>query len=83
MKVIKEVLKKSDFLILPSKSEGWPKAIAEAMFFGTIPIATKISCVPYMLGYGKRGILIEPDVDKATKSIELHLENRHDLEVNV
>ena len=79
-KVIQEVLKKAHFLILPSKSEGWPKAIAEAMFFGTIPIATKISCVPYMLDYGKRGILIQPNIDEATESIMTHLKNENDLD---
>lgn len=63
--IVKKNLKESHFLILPSKSEGWPKAVAEAMFFGTVPIATKISCVPNMLDYGKRGILIEPDLNKA------------------
>ncbi len=57
--IIKEVLKNAHFSILPSKSEGWPKAIAEAMFFGAIPIATAISCVPYMLDFGNRGILID------------------------
>ncbi|MCF7568974.1 glycosyltransferase [Sabulilitoribacter arenilitoris] len=67
--VIKKALKKAHFLILPSKSEGWPKAIAEAMFFGTIPIATKISCIPFMLDYGNRGILIEPNCDAATLTI--------------
>jgi glycosyltransferase involved in cell wall biosynthesis len=70
---IKEALKDSHFLILPSKSEGWPKAIAEAMFFGVIPISTKVSCIEWMLDYGKRGILIEPNIDIAVKEIEFYL----------
>ncbi|AUP78166.1 glycosyltransferase family 4 protein [Flavivirga eckloniae] len=78
--VIQEVLKTSHFLILPSKSEGWPKAVAEAMFFGVIPIATKISCVPFMLDYGKRGILIEPNIDTAVESIKDQLKNKNNLE---
>lgn len=49
----------SHFLILPSKSEGWPKVVAEAMFWGCVPLASKVSCVPYMLGYGERGIQLE------------------------
>jgi glycosyltransferase involved in cell wall biosynthesis len=73
--VIKKVLKEAHFLILPSKSEGWPKAVAEGMFFGTIPIATKISCVPNMLDYGKRGILIEPDLNKALEVVNHALED--------
>ncbi len=78
--VILEVLKTSHFLILPSKSEGWPKAIAEAMFFGVIPVATKISCVPFMLDHGKRGILIEPSIGEAVESIEDQLKNKENLE---
>lgn len=53
-----EAYKEAHFCILPSKSEGWPKALAEGMFFGCIPIGTEISCVPWMLGRGLRGILI-------------------------
>ena len=78
--VIKKTLKNAHFLVLPSKSEGWPKAVAEAMFFGTIPIATSISCVPFMLDYGKRGILIEPNCNIATISILENLKNS-DLKV--
>jgi len=74
---IKSALKEAHFLLLPSKSEGWPKAVAEAMFFGTIPIATKISCVPFMLDKGKRGILIEPDIEMAIKTILSNLEPVH------
>ncbi|MEP3837190.1 MAG: glycosyltransferase [Algibacter sp.] len=66
---IKNVLKLAHFLILPSKSEGWPKAVAEAMFFGVIPIVTSISCVSYMLDNGNRGVLIEPDSKLAVKAI--------------
>lgn len=73
--IIKEVLRKAHFSILPSISEGWPKAIAEAMFFGVIPIATKISCVPNMLDYGERGILIEPKLNVATTIINKALPN--------
>ncbi|MBU2952135.1 glycosyltransferase [Tamlana agarivorans] len=58
---VKEAIKSAHFSILPSKSEGWPKAIAEAMFFGAIPIATPVSCVPYMLDHGNRGLLLTND----------------------
>jgi len=71
---IKECLQDAHFSILPSKSEGWPKAIAEGMFFGSIPISTKISCLPWMLDYGKRGILIENDINKALDTILEHLD---------
>ncbi|WP_248723487.1 glycosyltransferase family 4 protein [Seonamhaeicola sp. ML3] len=76
---IKEALKQAHFLILPSKSEGWPKVIAEAMFFGVIPISTRVSCVPFMLNEGKRGILIEPNKDMAVKRIINYLNRGNDL----
>ncbi len=58
--VLKEAYRKAHFCLLPSKSEGWPKALAEGMFFGCIPVGTEISCVPWMLGAGSRGILLPP-----------------------
>lgn len=67
---LKEVYKKAHFVILPSKSEGWPKAIAEGMFWGCVPIATKISCIPFMLNDGDRGVLLDLDCDKDVKTIE-------------
>ncbi|GLB52057.1 glycosyl transferase [Neptunitalea chrysea] len=57
------------FMILPSKSEGWPKVVAEAMFWGCIPIATKVSCVPYMLNEGRRGILLNMNLKTDTESL--------------
>lgn len=77
--VIKETFKTAHFSILPSKSEGWPKAIAEAMFFGVIPIATKVSCVPFILDYGKRGILVEPSLEEALNEINIHLKDENQL----
>ncbi|RAJ17001.1 glycosyltransferase family 4 protein [Olleya aquimaris] len=76
---IKTALQSAHFILLASQSEGWPKALAEAMFFGVIPIATSISCVPDMLDYGKRGILIEPHVTDAVRKIEAVLNNMEQL----
>ena len=67
---VKDYYKRSHFSILPSKSEGWPKAMAEGMFFGAIPISTRISCLDWILGEGERGILIDADVNAAADKIE-------------
>ncbi|CAM3669363.1 glycosyltransferase family 4 protein [Flavobacterium chungbukense] len=67
---IKIAYKKSHFVILPSKSEGWPKAIAEAMFWGCVPIATKVSCVPFILDFGNRGVLLEMDLNQDLDQME-------------
>lgn len=60
---MKLIYQQSHFLILPSKSEGWPKVVAEAMFWGCLPVASKVSCVPNMLGNGERGILLSEDLE--------------------
>ncbi|MEL6813058.1 MAG: glycosyltransferase [Bacteroidota bacterium] len=70
---VEQAFKESDFLLLPSKSEGWPKVVAEAMFWGCIPMVTSISCVPWMLGNEERGILLdhelENDIDKIATAV--------------
>jgi len=66
---VKKAYQKNHFVILPSKSEGWPKAIAEGMFWGCVSIATKVSCVPFMLDYGKRGILLAMNIEKDVNQI--------------
>ena len=68
--IIKIAFQESHFVVLPSKSEGWPKVIAEGMFWGCVPIATKVSCVPFMLEFGKRGILVEMNIESDSTLIE-------------
>ncbi|WP_167597891.1 glycosyltransferase family 4 protein [Leeuwenhoekiella sp. ZYFB001] len=76
---VAEAYTKSHFLILPSKSEGWPKAIAEAMWWGAIPIATAISCVPWMLDHGNRGILIKAKLESDAAQLEAFLKDKTGL----
>lgn len=81
--VMKTVYKNSHFLILPSKSEGWPKVIAEAMFWGCLPLATNVSCVASMLGYGSRGIILTENlVEDTQNSIQL-LKNQNEYQHKV
>ena len=61
--ILKEAYQNSHFVVLPSQSEGWPKAIAEGMFWGCVPVATAVSCVPFMLDYGNRGVLLEMNLE--------------------
>jgi glycosyltransferase involved in cell wall biosynthesis len=74
--VIKKAYQNSHFVILPSKSEGWPKAIAEGMFWGCVPLATAVSCVPHMLDYGNRGVVLGMNLDEDVKQIELLLQKQ-------
>ncbi|MDP5200666.1 glycosyltransferase [Flavobacterium sp. DG2-3] len=77
--ILKEAFKQSHFVILPSKSEGWPKAIAEGMFWGALPIATAVSCVPFMLDYGKRGTLLHMDLEKDLEQLISIIKNEDDF----
>ncbi len=74
--ILKKAYQESHFVILPSKSEGWPKAVAEGMFWGCIPIATAVSCVPFMLDHNNRGILLEMNFEKDSRQIETVLNNQ-------
>lgn len=66
---VKEVLQQSHFLVFISRSEGWPKAVAEAMWWGCVPITTAVSCVPQMLGNGERGFLVENNANEILQII--------------
>ncbi len=50
---------RADVLVLASETEGWPKAIAEAMAFGVVCVGSDRGLVPWMLGDG-RGIVVPP-----------------------
>ncbi|WPR77809.1 glycosyltransferase [Algoriphagus sp. NG3] len=58
---VKQYYQRCHFLVFISDSEGWPKVVAEAMFWGCLPITTKVSCVPQMLDFGSRGVLVSKD----------------------
>ncbi|MFV8342116.1 glycosyltransferase family 4 protein [Flavobacterium sp. XS2P39] len=77
---IQKAYQDSHFVVLPSDSEGWPKALAEGMFWGCVPLATSVSCVPFMLDYGKRGVLLEMDLQKDVVAIEALLKNQMDFD---
>lgn len=74
---VKDVLKKSHFLIFISRSEGWPKAVSEAMWWGCIPITTPVSCVPWMLDNGIRGELVKGEVSEITSLIEDYITDQY------
>ncbi len=65
----------SHFLIFLSRSEGWPKVVAEAMWWGALPITTAVSCVPEMVGYESRGSIVEPNLDSVVEKIKYYMEN--------
>lgn len=73
---MKLIYQKSHFMILPSKSEGWPKVVAESMFWGCLPVASKVSCVPNMLGNETRGILLTENLQDDSSKVLKCFENQ-------
>jgi glycosyltransferase involved in cell wall biosynthesis len=53
-----ELLKISVCIILPSKSEGFPKVLAEAINFGCIPIASNVGSISHYIQDGISGIIL-------------------------
>ncbi|MHB1197091.1 MAG: glycosyltransferase [Lutibacter sp.] len=72
---IKNAYQTAHFLLFISQSEGWPKAVAEAMFWGCLPITGKVSCIPYMLANGERGALVNANADEIVAVIENYLQH--------
>jgi len=69
---ISSIYSKCDFIILPSKSEGFPKVIGEAMNYGCIPIVSDVSCISQYIQNGVNGFLIKPITSaKIIKKIHL------------
>ena len=81
--VVREAYKRSHFVILPSESEGWPKVIAEAMFWGCFPITTKISCLGTLLDNGNRGLFLTMNLQEDSEHIVRILQNQEDYNSKV
>jgi glycosyltransferase involved in cell wall biosynthesis len=79
--VVRKGYEQSHFVILPSDSEGWPKAVAEGMFWGCVPVATQVSCVPFMLDYGNRGVLLEMNLERDINQLEVVLKNENKYQI--
>lgn len=67
-------------LVLASETEGWPKAIAEAMACGLVCIGTNRGLVPWMLSEG-RGFTVEPGdaggLSEILRQLAIDVEERH------
>ncbi|MBZ9652087.1 glycosyltransferase [Psychroflexus montanilacus] len=56
---VHSILAQSDALILPSKSEGFPKVVGEAMAYGCMPIVSKVSCIEDYITHGDNGFVLQ------------------------
>jgi glycosyltransferase involved in cell wall biosynthesis len=52
---------RAHFALLPSRSEGWPKVLSEAMAYGAVPVAGAVSCIPEVLAHTGTGVACPPN----------------------
>ena len=54
-----ELLKRADYLLVPSQSDNFPNVISEAQTLGTLVVATNVGGIPEMIVDGVSGFLSE------------------------
>ena len=75
-----EIYQNSNFIILPSKSEGFPKVIGEAMNYGCVPLVSNVSCIEQYIENNTNGFLIKPNtVEELIKVIEKALNTQNEI----
>ncbi len=70
----------ADVLVLASESEGWPKAIVEAMAFGVVCIGNDGGMVPTILGEGRGLTVPRGDADAVARELTQLAGDRLELE---
>ena len=74
---VEALLRASDVLVLPSRSEGQPMAVLEAMAHGVCVVASDVGGLPEMIEDGTSGLLIPPgDVDALSAALDRVIADR-------
>ncbi len=58
---VKQILAHAHIVLLPSRSEGFPKVLSEAMCYGTVPLASNVSAIPQVLRETGAGLSISAE----------------------
>jgi glycosyltransferase involved in cell wall biosynthesis len=62
----------ADIFVLPSRTEGLPRVVAEAMARGLPVITTAVGGLPELIDHGRNGMLVAPDsVDGLIDTVEM------------
>jgi len=82
-KDIGKLMESSSVFVLPSRWEGLPMVILEAMSKGMSIIATKVGGIPEVIENGKEGILISPEDPEVLAKVIFILLNNRKLKMNL
>jgi glycosyltransferase involved in cell wall biosynthesis len=76
-----DLLRRADIMLLPSRAEGLPIAILEALALGTPTVTTPVGAIPEVLEDGVHALLVEPgDAAGLARAIERLLTGKVDPE---
>ena len=79
--LVKDKMKKSNIVLIPSISEGLPNVLYEAMASGNMVIASEVGGIPEVLVRGETGELIPPDnAVSLMTTIKKAINDRHKIE---
>jgi len=74
---VPKYLSKMSIFVLPSRREGFPNTLLQAMAAGLPIVTTSVGGVPELITNGRNGLLVPPDnVKELAKAIELLLKTR-------
>ena len=78
-KKLNEIYSRCHIIILPSKSEGFPKVIAEAISYGCVPIVTNVGSISHYINENNGVLLKTRSSEKLKNAIEHLLNDRMNL----
>jgi len=79
----RHLLNEADIFLMPSRAEGQPIALLEAMACGLPTIATAVGSIPEVLGEGRGKIVEKESVDEIIKAIELYINRPNEREETI
>ena len=56
---LNKVYAKSNFILLPTRSEGFPKVLAEAAAYGCVPIVSTLPGISKIMAHNKEGMILD------------------------
>ncbi len=76
-RTLETLYRDAHFIVLPSRTEGWPKVLSEGMAYGAVPIATAVGSIPETLAALQVGAILGSGTGRAiADSIQTYVTDR-------